>query len=257
MNPGMMMLMLSRTRDEGARSYESRESPRMGYGETGGGYEVDSRFRDRNGREHYDNGRFAPMRNVYDADSISHEPQSRRRYQTRGDAMEMRYPYLPPVYERTEGGDMRMNQIGFAAEMPSHRQELADGYRANAGYHSPDEMAYMSGGMENGHGESRAIPPFTREMAEQWTRKLHNEDGSTGPHWTMEQTNQAMARINCNCDQVEFWAVMNALYSDYSKTAKKHNVNTVDFYADMAKAWLEDSDAVHGKASAYFMYIVK
>ena len=39
--------------------------------------------------------------------------------------------------------------------------------------------------------------------------------------------------------------------------AKKHGVNKMDFYADLAKAWLEDEDAVEDKAGKYFQYIVK
>ena len=31
---------------------------------------IDNRFRDRTGREHYDNGRFAPMRSEYDGGMV-------------------------------------------------------------------------------------------------------------------------------------------------------------------------------------------
>lgn len=236
MKPGTRMLMATIAGDGRSdrmmpRTYDRREETRMGYSEPYGGYygayEPESRFRDRSGREHYDNGRFAPMRNEYIPDGISHEMQPRRRYETRADEVGMSYPYVPPVYERRAGNVISMNQIGFSAE--DHQR----------------------------HGGAHSEHKLTREMAEEWMKGLHNEDGTTGPYWTKEQTTQVMERLGFKCDPTEFWVAMNSIYSDYAKVAKKHNMNNVDFYADMAKAWLDDTDAVHDKAAAYFMYITK
>ena len=55
----------------------------------------------------------------------------------------------------------------------------------------------------------------------------------------------------------EWYALLNSLYSDYSAVAKKMNVNTLDFYVCMAKAFLDDPDAVEDKLSAYYEYVVK
>ena len=41
---------------------------------------------------------------------------------------------------------------------------------------------------------------------------------------------------------------MNMMYSDYCQVAKRQSVDTPGFYADMAKAFLEDADAADGKA---------
>ena len=81
--------------------------------------------------------------------------------------------------------------------------------------------------------------------------------GTHGPHWNMEQVKQVMEQREIDCDPVMFFAVLNAVYSDYYAVAKKHGVNKMDFYADLAKAWLEDEDAVEDKAGKYFQYIVK
>ena len=61
MRPGMRLLMMEKARENTRRDGMDRRmgSPDM----TTGGYGVESRFRDRRGREHYGNGRFAPMRN--------------------------------------------------------------------------------------------------------------------------------------------------------------------------------------------------
>lgn len=45
---------------------------------------------------------------------------------------------------------------------------------------------------------------------------------------------------------------MNMMYSDYCQVAKRQSVDTPGFYADMAKAFLEDTDAADGKAYLYW-----
>lgn len=96
-----------------------------------------------------------------------------------------------------------------------------------------------------------------RAIAEAWTASMENKDGTVGPHWTLERINQEMEQRGIKCDPYKFWAVINSIYSDYIATAKKHNVNTMEYYVDMAKAWIEDQDAVPDKAAAYYTYVVK
>ena len=51
---------------------------------------------------------------------------------------------------------------------------------------------------------------------------------------------------------------MNMIYSDYSAVAYKYGVDTADFYADMAKAFLFDPDGgePEEKLAAYYHNIV-
>lgn len=119
-----------------------------------------------------------------------------------------------------------------------------------------------SGGKAHYQASSRSIAeeeyaPFSRSIAMEWTRDMENSDGTRGPHWNMEQVQQVMEQRGIDCDPVEFFAVLNSIYSDYCAVAKKHGVNKMDFYADLAKAWLEDKDAVEDKAGKYFTYIVR
>lgn len=53
-------------------------------------------------------------------------------------------------------------------------------------------------------------------------------------------------------------AAMNMVYSDYFSVAKKHGVNTVEFFADMTDAFLDDKDAgaPEEKISAYYHCVV-
>ena len=53
-------------------------------------------------------------------------------------------------------------------------------------------------------------------------------------------------------------AVLNMIYSDYVKVAKKFNVGSnIDFYVDMAKAFLDDKDAGPDKLTKYYQYVVR
>ena len=47
------------------------------------------------------------------------------------------------------------------------------------------------------------------------------------------------------------------MYSDYMPVAKKLGVNNMDFYTQMAKAFLDDKDALPDKLARYYEYIVK
>lgn len=108
--------------------------------------------------------------------------------------------------------------------------------------------------MEQDDGD---YPCFNWEMAEEWTAHMENEDGTTGPHWPLERIKKEIEQRGIKCDLIKFWAVINAIYSDDVAVAKKHNVNTMDYYIDRAKAWLDDKDAVEDKAAAYYRYVVK
>lgn len=212
MNRGAKFMMLRSTRQEGQMRngnrwmppyYEGMPQNDMDYGE--------SRFRDRRGREHYDNGRFAPMRNAMDDDDMEDYAENNR--------MGRIVNFEP-------------RQIGF-----NHME----------GY----------GQSKTQHGGAHGAQKMDEQTAREWTKNMKNEDGTKGPHWTMEQVKQLMAQKGIQHDPVEFFAVLNAVYSDGCKVAKKHGVNTIDYYVDMAKAWLEDEDALPNKAMLYYECIVK
>lgn len=257
-------------------------------GEMRGGYgdmrnEMESRFRDRRGREHYDNGRFAPrnemeemrggqmrnemrgaqnemragygdmrnemrgeMRNDY---MRANEMRGEMRGEMRSEGGQSRYPFgpVPPIYE----GGGEMNRIGFV--VPIGRSEVGGDFRSDASY---SEMG-QQGGMPMMGGASGETMMLTEEMAHEWMQGLQNEDGTKGPHWSKEQIKQVMTQKGAKQEPIEFWAIMNTLYADYCSVLKKHGVNTIDFYVDLTNAWLKDKDAQKGKAARYFQYIVK
>ena len=96
------------------------------------------------------------------------------------------------------------------------------------------------------------------ETAKEWTKHMQNEDGTSGPHWSVEQAKQIMAQRNLSLNPAEFYAALNMIYSDFSPVAKKHGLGgSMDFYVDMAKAFLSDKDAAPNKLSNYYNHIVK
>ena len=166
------------------------------------------------------------------------------------------YPYyMPPAYTDRREMTRPMNKIGFAisgeGEMKTPR-EFEQDYRMN-------EMEYRRGGERmSGYGAASGHMPFDRRMAEEWTANMENEDGTKGPHWSFEQAKQVMAQRGIECDPAEFWAALNMIYSDYVKVAKKFNVGSnIDFYVDMAKAFLDDKDAGPDKLAKYYQYVVR
>ena len=101
------------------------------------------------------------------------------------------------------------------------------------------------------HGEAET---FTKEDAERWTAHMENEDGSTGAHWTMEQTGQVAAIAGAHYEPWVWYAALNMMYSDYYAVAAKYGLDRPEFYADLAKAFLNDKDAggPERKIAAYY-----
>lgn len=87
--------------------------------------------------------------------------------------------------------------------------------------------------------------------AQEWTRHMKNADGSYGPHYKSEQTEQIRAAQCPHCDRWEFFVALNMMYSDYCEVAKKLGMDKPDFYAHLAKAFLDDEDAGDHKLAKY------
>lgn len=99
---------------------------------------------------------------------------------------------------------------------------------------------------------------FDRKTAEEWTSRMKNADGTSGPHFSMEKAQEIMKQHGVDYDPVQFWAALNASYSDVVGVFKKHNINTLEAYVDYTIAfWFEDKDAVDDKLAAYYANVVK
>ena len=226
------MLMMNREK-RNERGYDYDSFSHEYYPRDDWGAWIEGRFRDDRGREHYDNGRYAPMRNEY----------------------------MPPVYREHHENDGRyrpMNKIGFSAEENYNRPQIERNYRSDASHKDFAEMDYgRYGKMTSGYASGAPVS-FNKKMAEEWVSEMQNEDGSTGGHWSLDQVKQLISQKGLDCDPLKLWVAMNAEYSDRCAVNKKHGVNTIDFYLDSAIAfWLKDKDAVPDKLAEYYENIVE
>ena len=102
---------------------------------------------------------------------------------------------------------------------------------------------------------------MTKADAEAWAAHMVNEDGTTGPHWGVDQTTAIAESMGMTWEKVSrpcWWITMNMMYSDYSGVAEKYGVSIAEFYADMARAFLMDKDGpgAKEKLGAYYHGIV-
>lgn len=194
------------------------------------------------------------------------EPDMRRRrsdgtYMGMGDYIDNHHrPYVQPIYEEKREREERrpMSKIGFSVDGEMERiPEIRHEYPNDASYAPVSEMANRTGQRMKGHAEGKGTTPMTKEKAMAWAEMLENEDGTFGPHWTMEQTKQVMAQKKLQCDPVEFFLALNLTYSDLCNVFRKHGINNMDAYVDFAKAfWLEDRDISGDKLSKYYEMVV-
>lgn len=98
-----------------------------------------------------------------------------------------------------------------------------------------------------------------KETVMAWVDSMVDEDGMTGGHYTWHQAQQYALNkgITDEARMLEMYAVMNAMYADYHKVAKKFGVDRPEFYACMAIAFIEDPDAVEDKVSQYYKHVAK
>ena len=96
---------------------------------------------------------------------------------------------------------------------------------------------------------------FDQAMAEYAVAEMENEDGTTGQHWTYEDTSSVAASSGITFDTFNAWDwfyVLNMWYSDYSQIIG----NDTAMYVKMAKTWLMDKDVEPGKAWRYWSEVV-
>lgn len=92
-----------------------------------------------------------------------------------------------------------------------------------------------------------------------WVDSMVDDDGVRGGHFSWHQAQQYALNkgITDEWRMLEMYAIMNAMYTDYHHVAKMFGVDRSDFYACMAKAFLEDADAVGDKVAEYYRHVVK
>ena len=85
---------------------------------------------------------------------------------------------------------------------------------------------------------------FNEELAKHAVSEMVNVDGTSGEHWTLQQTSSLLTSQGLNYNKFDFYYVVNMLYSDFSDVVG----NDTSLYVKMARAYLDDPDASKGKA---------
>ena len=111
------------------------------------------------------------------------------------------------------------------------------------------------------HDEPETVE-FDRTTAMQWAAAMRNADGTTGPHWSMDQTGAIADGMGVQETDIPRWAwgvTMNMMYSDYYHVAVEFGLNRPEFYAALAKAFLLDKDGPgpEQKLMAYYEHIAR
>ena len=129
----------------------------------------------------------------------------------------------------------------YEHEYPMRREDYAMRSRDYANYYD-GRYDYRRDMKMYDYGEPEM---FSHKDMETWKSMMRNEDGTRGAHFRTEQVKRACEQAGIDCEEFGddvFCLAMNMMYSDYCKVAKKYGVDSPEFYADMAKAFLRDKD---------------
>lgn len=98
---------------------------------------------------------------------------------------------------------------------------------------------------------------LSKQEMKDWEKELENTDGSKGAHFDKEQIDQTAMQIGI--DPKEFGEgvlclMTNVMYSDYCGVAKKFGVDRIEYYIELAKAFLKDKDFDGDGAEKAYLY---
>ena len=104
-------------------------------------------------------------------------------------------------------------------------------------------------------------PHFNEEQARKAVNKMQNEDGTKGPHWSLDETTSLASQygvgLNNRFNRYDWFVALNMIYSDYYKVIINiTNSNSPKHYVEFAKAWLNDKDIDEGKMWYYYIYVM-
>lgn len=286
MKSGMMMYLLSQPEEEygGAESRQYQENRRQPnqytrnemngdwpqdnemrrrrdsrgrYMEGGEGMPQDSEMRRRRGSD----GRYMEGEVGMAEDARAYE--ARNEYQPRrseyGRAESRYMPQYPIIQEPRGGLYDGGGGIGFGTR--DRQYETRSHYGGHGDENGSQRQTARVGGTMWMEPEEEGME-MDRATAERWVRGMRGEDPARaqGGRWTAEEL-KSMAQkmgIDPNSEEFyEFYAMTNAMYSDYSEVAKKFNITSPEYYGMLAKAWMHDKDAVPGKTALYYRYCVR
>lgn len=212
--------------------------------------------------------RMAVMRDKSDRDRERERWERERPYPTRED-MPMATAYTEPPYmgrgymPMYEGGRYPMRSAYDAPPYDGRRM----GYENQKMHYGrePEEAEeyprHKQGRRMDAYSAQAEVEPLTMEQATAWVENMEGSDPAKprGGKWSPDEVKAYAKKVGIlpsGTQFAEFYAAMNAMYSDYAEVAKKYGVSSPDFYADLAKAFVCDKDAKPDKAARYYKFIV-
>lgn len=94
---------------------------------------------------------------------------------------------------------------------------------------------------------------ITEEMAKEWVSSMRPM-----AKWTMEDTNAVLKQYGLNIDPIQFYVVMNMLYSDMKNVlGSGDDEESLEKYVEATKDWLNDDDVGKDKLYDYYKYVIK
>lgn len=220
---------------------------------------VKSRYRGRDGR--WKAGRRkSEMETGMDEGWEKEMPEDARVYEERNEYRKSRYhPEYPIAPMNAQGGLYDGGGIGFATR--DKQYETRNHYGSE---NMQRQSARVGGTMWLEPQENDINEKLDRVTAEKWVRSLKSEDTTrpTGGRWTMEELKPMAQKFGLKTgpddeEFIEFYAMTNAMYSDYCNVAQKFNITSPEYYGMMALAWMRDKDAVSNKTVMYYECCVK
>lgn len=92
---------------------------------------------------------------------------------------------------------------------------------------------------------------LTKADGNRWLHEMHNTDGTTGPHYSMQEVMQAAEKLGVKFNEFserEFYIATNMWYSDYGHITKRivgdNKEKELLVNADYARAFFDDPDGV-------------
>lgn len=156
------------------------------------------------------------------------------------------------------GGSRSGGNRGGNSRGGSYRNDGGGTYNDGGSYNGGYGGIYNHGDMKEAYRKRK----LTKAEYKEWMEKMQHADGGSGEMWSMEETTAVGKKVGIDFekhDKMVFCVAMNMMYSDYCEVAEKFNVNTPEFYACMAKAFLDDEDSIKwgDKLSAYYNAVVE
>ena len=159
------------------------------------------------------------------------------------------------AYNKVSGGEINYNR--------------PDGGYGNVRYftHKADPLNQREG--KDHHEKARQIgfhrddqddeQGMDKQKAMEWVEAMEDGSGVKGGKYTWHQAQQYAMNNGITGQQrvIEFYAAMNAMYSDFHEAGRKFGVDKPEFYACLAKLFIEDPDAVDNKVEEYYKHIVR